>query len=243
MGTLKISPSMMCADFLNLKKDIDIFIHNHIDYLHVDIMDGHYVPNFTLGIDFCRALSKSCIIPLDIHLMIENVDAYVQDFASLPGSIVTFHPEIVYHPLRTIQTIKKHGAKAGIAIDPALPVESIKHLLPEVDMLCVMTVNPGYAGQTLIPHIIEKLREVVDYIRQKDYNIEIEVDGNVSWENIPLMLDAGAEVLVAGTSSLFDKKADLAQNITRLRDLLQNQTVKPPRKGPVTIMQYDLKKG
>ena len=122
------------------------------------------------------------------------------------------------------------GARPGIALDPAVPIESVKHLLPEIDMLCIMTVSPGYAGQKLIPHILVKLREVVDYISSCGYTIEIEVDGNVSWENVPKMLEAGAEVLVAGTSSLFDHKAPLGENITRLRSKLNDYEQKISQK-------------
>ena len=217
---MKISPSMMCADFINLKAAVDTFADNGIEYLHIDIMDGHYVPNFTLGIDYCRALRGYSDIPLDIHLMIEDVDKYGPEFAAIPNSVITFHPEVCYHPLRTLQAIRKAGARVGIAIDPSLSIESVKPLLAEVDLVCVMTVNPGYSGQKLIPQTLLKMKDLADYIRQQGYAIEIEVDGNVSWDNIPSMMSAGAEVLVAGTSSLFDQKSKLSDNIVRMRQLL-----------------------
>jgi ribulose-phosphate 3-epimerase len=217
MPVHKLAPSMMCADFMHLSRDVDILIKNKVEYLHIDIMDGHYVPNFTLGVDYCKSLAAYTPIPLDIHLMIENVDAYAPAFCQFKNAMVSFHPEVSYHPIRTIQLIKSFGVRVGIGIDPAMPLESVKDMLPEVDMICVMTVSPGYAGQKVIPHAIDKMREITDHIAEKGYKIEIEVDGNVSWENLPLMLKAGAETFVAGSSSLFEKGGNLHENIARFR--------------------------
>ena len=219
MKNIKIAPSMMCADFIHLGRDLDIFAERGIEYLHIDIMDGHYVPNFTLGPDYCRALSAYSSIPLDVHLMIEPVDFFIPRFAAFPDTLITFHPEAVYHPLRSLQLIRDQGARAGIAIDPATPLGTVRHLRPYIDVLCIMTVNPGYSGQALIPGMIDKIREASAYCRESGYDILIEADGNVSWENIPLMLEAGADILVAGTSSLYDKKMTLEENITRLRTM------------------------
>lgn len=191
-----------------------------VDYLHIDVMDGHYVPNFTLGADFCAALASHSRIPLDIHLMIENVDAFIPQFARFPGAVVCIHPEVPYHPIRSLQLIRSLGARAGIALDPALLPERFRYLLAEVDLICIMTVNPGYAGQRLIPRTIDKIAETAELIRREGRDIELEVDGNVSWENVPRMTAAGADVLVAGSSSLFDGKADLAANLRRLRGLI-----------------------
>jgi ribulose-phosphate 3-epimerase len=217
----KISPSLMCADLLNLKKDLDLFIDNGIECFHIDIMDGHYVHNFSLGFDFCRAIASYTDTPQDIHLMIDNPEDFVPVFSQIKGSIITFHPEVAYHPLRTIEMIKSHGARAGIALNPAQTIENLRPLLPHVDLLCVMTVVPGFVSQKIVPGGIEKLRETVDYVRSHGYELEIEVDGNVSWQNLPKMRDAGAQVFVAGTSSIFESGGDLRTNIARFRSILK----------------------
>jgi len=219
----------MCADFINLKQTLDLFNRKGVEYLHIDVMDGHYVPNCPFGVDFCNSLAAYSSIPLDIHLMIENVDSYIPSFRHLQNAVITFHPETVYHPLRTIQLIRQQEQSAGIAIDPSMPIESIRHLLPYIDLVCVMTVNPGYSGQKLIPESLKKIEELHRYIAQENLDgIDIEVDGNVSWENITPMIEAGADVLVAGTSSLFQKGCGLAENLDRMREmtaLLDKMTV------------------
>jgi ribulose-phosphate 3-epimerase len=221
---VSIAPSMMCADFINLGRDLEVMAAGGADFLHVDVMDGHYVPNYTLGPDFCRSLAGSSPLPLDIHLMIENVDAHVPLFAKIPNAIVSFHPEVAWHPLRTIDHIRSCGARAGIAVEPALPLAAVEEMLPHVSLVCVMTVNPGYAGQALIPEALEKVRTLARQVRERGLDILVEVDGNVSWENIPKMVDAGAEVLVAGTSSLFDRKAGLADNLRRMRQVIETRS-------------------
>jgi ribulose-phosphate 3-epimerase len=211
---------MMCADFLNLKKEIALFESNGIPLLHIDIMDGHYVPNFTLGPDFCARIAEWTRIPLDIHLMIENVDAYAPIFSSFGSPWVCFHPEVAYHPLRTIALIRSSGGRPGIAIDPALPIDQYRYLLGEVDLVCVMAVNPGYAGQKLIPSAIGKIAELRAYLDRNGLKALIEVDGNVSWANIPAMLEAGADLLVAGTSSLFSREGSRQENLRRMTEML-----------------------
>lgn len=224
MKPVKISPSLMCADILGLKKELDIFAETGMDLLHVDIMDGHYAPNFTLGPDFCRIIAGYSPIPLDIHLMIENVDVFIPTFAGLRNAFLCVHPEAGYHPLRSLELIRKWGAHPAVAISPATSVETVKHLLPQAEMVCVMTVNPGYAGQTMVPGTLGKIEELSRFAESQGLDVDIEVDGNVSWENIPRMLDAGANVLVAGTSCLYDGKQGLPENIQRLRELIAAHT-------------------
>lgn len=210
---------MMCADFLHLEREVRLLEKYEVEWLHIDVMDGNYVPNFTLGIDYCRALAGATSIPFDVHLMIEHPERHIEPFCALPGARVTFHPETVYQPVRLIERIRELGASPGIAIDPAQPVECSRHLIPLVDQVLVMTVNPGYAGQRLIPHCLKKIAEVREFIVREKLAAAIEVDGNVSWSNIPKMIEAGADILVVGTSSLFEKHRPHEESLCELRQL------------------------
>ena len=180
-------------------------------------MDGRYVPNFTLGPDYCRALSVASLIPLDVHLMVEEADRHVALFAGFPGTRVSFHPETVRQPVRLVERIRELGASPGIALDPAMPIDACRHLLPLVDQVVVMTVNPGYAGQKLLPFCLPKITECRRLLDACGSPAAVQVDGNVSWENIPRMVAAGADILVAGTSSLFVDGRVTPADIARMR--------------------------
>lgn len=210
----------MCANFLNLRAELDLMVAENINLLHIDIMDGQYVPNFTLGTDLANSLYEYSGIALDYHLMIESTDSSVPLFTKNPGTWVTFHPETSRHPVRVIQQIRDAECYPGIAIDPGLSLDAVKYLLPLVDMVCVMTVNPGFAGQKLLPFCLEKISELNEWRKNHRPTLRIEVDGNVSWENIPPMLKAGADVLVLGTSSVFNQQQSRPNAYEKLFQLI-----------------------
>ncbi|MCQ2470882.1 MAG: ribulose-phosphate 3-epimerase [Clostridia bacterium] len=216
--TDKISPSMMCADITSLTKTLDTFEKCGIEYLHIDIMDGHFVPNFTLGTDYCKAIKKICNIPLDIHLMIEKPEEKLSWFQFGEGDIVSVHAESTAHLQKALAQIKKCGAKAFVALNPSTPICVLDYILDDIDGVMIMAVNPGFAGQKMVPSCLEKISYLRSYLDGKGYsNVEIEVDGNVSFENAVKMKKAGANIFVAGTSSVFNKDFSLEDGIALFR--------------------------
>ena len=215
----KIAPSMMCANFLNLESDIRIFEAAGIEYLHIDVMDGHFVPNFTLGTDYCKKLKEASSIPLDIHLMIAEPERKLDWFAFGENDYVSIHCEATAHVQRALKKIRAMGAKPMLALNPATPLCMLENVLDDIDAVLVMTVNPGYAGQELIPATLGKIGRVREYLDAMGYpGIEIEVDGNVSFANAKLMSEAGADIFVAGSSSVYKAESNLGANIQKLRD-------------------------
>ena len=218
---LKISPSMMCADIGALKETLSVFEKCGIDYLHVDIMDGHFVPNFTLGTDYCKNLKKLTSIPLDIHLMIERPEDKIDWFSFGDRDIVSVHAESTPHFQKALSEVRKRGGRPFAVLNPATPLCVLEDVLDDIDGVMLMAVNPGFAGQKMVPSAIDKISRLRAFLDDKGYaDIEIEVDGNVSFENSVKMSNAGANILVAGTSSIFNSSFSLEDGIKRFRENL-----------------------
>lgn len=213
-----ISPSLMCADFMNLGDELKKLEKGNIEYLHVDIMDGVYVPNYTLGTDFVKRLHAATDIPLDLHLMIDEPTAKLDWFELREGDYVSVHYESCTHIQRALNLIRERGAKPMLALNPGTPLTALEELMPYIDGVLIMTVNPGFSGQKLVTSTLGKItrcREMLD--RNGFAGVDIECDGNVSFENAKLMKDAGANIFVAGTSSIYSKADTLENNLAKLR--------------------------
>jgi ribulose-phosphate 3-epimerase len=193
-----IAPSILSADFGNLERDVHK-IEKAVKYLHIDIMDGHFVPNITFGPDVVSTIRKFTNLTLDCHLMIETPEKYVEQFIDAGGDIITVHVESTPHILRVLQLIKDKGAKAGIVLNPGTPLSAIEEALPLVDQVLIMTVNPGYGGQKFLPTMVNKIQRLADLRQKQSYKFDIEVDGGVNDQTIKLCADAGANVFVAGS--------------------------------------------
>ena len=197
---IKIAPSLLSADFSKLAEELKDIEKAGADLVHLDIMDGHFVPNITLGPGIVKSLRKDVNMVFDAHLMIENPDNYIKEFADAGCDIIVVHQEACTHLHRTIQNIKSHGIKAGVALNPATPIETIKYVLQDVDMVLLMSVNPGFGGQSYIPVVTEKIKELKALIDEMNLDIDIEVDGGVKPSNIAEVVNAGANVIVAGSA-------------------------------------------
>ncbi|CAG9611134.1 Ribulose-phosphate 3-epimerase [Bacillus rhizoplanae] len=202
---IKIAPSILSADFSRLGEEIKDVEKGGADYIHVDVMDGHFVPNITIGPLIVEAIRPITSLPLDVHLMIENPDQYIPAFAKAGADIITVHVETCPHLHRTIQLIKSQGIKAGVVLNPHTPVSMIEHVLEDTDMVLLMTVNPGFGGQKFIHSVLPKIKQVADMVRERNLQVEIEVDGGVNVETAKLCVEAGANVLVAG-SAVYNQK-------------------------------------
>ncbi|BFH61590.1 ribulose-phosphate 3-epimerase [Paenibacillus azoreducens] len=218
---IKIAPSILSADFAQLGSEVSAVEAGGADWIHVDVMDGHFVPNITLGPAIVSAIKPHTNLPLDVHLMIEQPEAYIADFAKAGADVITVHAEACTHLHRVIHMIKEHGIKAGVAINPATPASAVQEVLADVDLVLVMTVNPGFGGQAFIPRTVHKIRQVRGWLNEASlFDVHIEVDGGVTTETAPLVAEAGADVLVAGSAVYGQKDREAA--IRAIRSSAQN---------------------
>jgi len=213
---VKIAPSILSADFSRLGEEIKAAEKAGADLIHVDVMDGHFVPNITIGPLVVKAVKKIASKPLDVHLMIEDPDHYIKDFADSGADIITVHEEVCRHLHRSIQNIKECGVKAAVSINPATPVRNLEDILPYLDMVLVMSVNPGFGGQSFIPEMLPKIELLKSIIIEKNLSIEIEVDGGVNVDNVADVDNAGADIVVMG--SAFYNSDDYAETVKKVRE-------------------------
>ena len=220
---VKLSASIMCGDIMNMQKDFDLLKDAEIELFHMDVMDGHFVPNLMMPPEYINTMRKHTDIPFDIHIMAENPERIIPSMNIGEGDIISVHYESTPHIQRALAMIKEKGAKASIALNPSTPIECVSELLDDVDMVLVMTVNPGFAGQKLIPHGLDKIAKMREYLDINGHSdIDIEVDGNCSFENIPKMYKAGANIFVLGTSGLFRKDISIKAAAEKVRRSLED---------------------
>ncbi|SDK01122.1 ribulose-phosphate 3-epimerase [Sediminibacillus albus] len=216
-----IGPSLMCADMGTLQNTVKRLDEANVDFFHFDIMDGKFVPNFTMGPDMIKSLRAHTNKLFDAHLMIEEPERYIDLFADAGCDMISVHAEAATHLQRTLQKIKNRGLRAGVALNPATPLNCLEYVWDTVDYIVLMTVNPGFAGQKFIPMTLKKITLLKNLIEDSGRNIDIQVDGNISYEVIPQVLERGAEMLVCGTSCLFRKEESLEHATSNLRHFLQ----------------------
>lgn len=215
-NNIRIAPSVMCADLCNLEKDIQLLEKSGIDLLHFDLMDAHFVPNMPIGLALIEQLRDKTDCDFDIHLMVDDNDFFVEAVANFGVQQIAVHAESALHLDRTLSVIQGYGIKAGVALNPATPLSALTYVINRLDFVLIMTVNPGFAGQKLVPATLQKISDCRAYLDKHGVKLPIEVDGNVSFENIPKMVAAGADILVGGSSSVFHKSSSRANNIQQI---------------------------
>ena len=215
--SIKIAPSILSSDFSRLAEVLEELNQSGADMVHVDVMDGHFVPNITVGPPVIKKIRKYSKIPFDVHLMIAPVERYIKDFSDAGADIITIHPEATDNLIQSVQLIKSLGKKAGVSLNPKTKIEALLPALPFIDLILIMSVQPGFGGQAFMPEVLTKVKELRKKIDEEKLNIDIEIDGGINFETAALAKKAGVDILVSGTT-LFDSKQSLKGNIEKLRN-------------------------
>jgi ribulose-phosphate 3-epimerase len=216
-SSIKISPSILSADFSKLGEEILALEKAGADYIHIDVMDGHFVPNITIGPEVIKRLRPITKLPFDVHLMISPVNNFIKDFANAGSDIITFHPEATENVSESIKLIKKFGKKVGISLKPNSKIDLIEDHLSEIDLILIMSVEPGFGGQKFMPEVLDKMKKLKNLIDKKKFNIDIEIDGGINFENSKKAKEFGANILVSGSTVFKEHDGDLKKNIQLLR--------------------------